>query len=268
MHTSALDLSMFAVEVDGEAGSVDDVFLGWTPLLDRIGIVVHRPLEVIGASMLISLGIANFFAKGGRDEDGTPLMYAEIYLFDVGGSHGDPGFLDFVPAEKEVVIDAEGRPDRVANRVLSEVNAHGITRLLVPDGPPAPTELNGYMRGSAACRLRSVYAYSRDGHSVQNPDIAVRGVSTVPERNVAAVLDGPRAVRQNPRYGDPDDVEYVNWVERIDRRSTEVPDDVRATVQAERDDLLVDGTATELYRREDLDFALSRLVPTRALVAS
>ncbi len=273
MHTSVLDLSMFAVEVDGDVGGVDDVFPAWTPILDRIGVVVHRPFEVVGASMMLSLGIANFFAKGGRDSAGNPRMYAEIYLFDVGGCHGDPGYLDFVPAEKEVVIPdgpvAEGvddvlRPNSLANEVLMQVNAHGITRLLVPDGPPVPAEIGRFVRMSAECRLRSVYAYTRDGKSVADPDVTVRSLSPIPERNVDAVIDPSAAARRDPRFGDPGDIEFANWVSRVERRISDVPGPIRAEVRAERDAVVVDGTTTERYRRANLDFALSRLVPARA----
>ena len=61
-------------------------------------------------------------------------IYPEIYLFHVGGRHGDHSPYDFWPARKEVFVDADPR------EVLDQINDKGITRLAVPDGSAVPAD--------------------------------------------------------------------------------------------------------------------------------
>ena len=88
MHAaSQLFVEAFDVQVDGERVSPDAVFPDWSPL-DRFGIVVTEPLGGLGASLLLQLAIAMFYSVRPDRRAGTPV-YPEVYLFHVGGPHGD-----------------------------------------------------------------------------------------------------------------------------------------------------------------------------------
>ena len=56
-------------------------------------------------------------------------VYPEIYLFHIGGPHGDFSYFDFWPPRKEVQV-AASQPVSL----LEAINAHGITRLAMPLG--------------------------------------------------------------------------------------------------------------------------------------
>jgi hypothetical protein len=79
-----------------------------------------------GASLLLQLAIAKFYEVRPERRAGTPV-YPEIYLFHVGGPHGDFSYFDFWPPRKEVQVAAA---EPVA--LLEAVNAHAITRLAMP----------------------------------------------------------------------------------------------------------------------------------------
>ena len=108
MHAaSQLFVEAFEVQVEGERVSPDTVFPDWSPL-DRFGIVVTEPLGGLGASLLIQLAIAMFYSVRPDRRAGTPV-YPEIYLFHVGGPHGDFSYFDFWPPRKEVRVPARAQ---------------------------------------------------------------------------------------------------------------------------------------------------------------
>ena len=77
----------FEVQIGGERVGPEAVFPDWSRL-DRFGIVVSEPLGGLGASLLLQLAIAKFYSVR-PDRRAGMAVYPEIYLFHVGGPHGD-----------------------------------------------------------------------------------------------------------------------------------------------------------------------------------
>src|SRR5258708_26780336 len=115
---SQLFVEAFEVQIDGERVSPDTVLRDWSPL-DRFGIVVTEPLGGLGASLLLQLAIAIFYSVR-PDRRASVPVYPEIYLFHVGGPHGDFSYFDFWPSRKEVRV-AASQPVSL----LEAINAHG-----------------------------------------------------------------------------------------------------------------------------------------------
>ena len=108
MHAAGqLFVEAFEVQVEGERVSPGTVFPDWSPL-DRFGIVVTEPLGGLGASLLLQLAIAMFYAVRPDRRAGTPV-YPEIYLFHVGGPYGDFSYFDFWPPGRKCECRLPGR---------------------------------------------------------------------------------------------------------------------------------------------------------------
>ena len=163
MHTATqLDVSMFAVQIDGKIADRDALLPAWHPY-DRLGVLVHDPFGGVGASLLVQLTITAFYdARPGR-RDGTP-QYPEIYLFHVGGRYGSHGYFDYWPPRKEIFVEND------AAAVLRAVNDRAITRLAVVDGKPSAPRHDLWERAAAEDRIISAFAYSADGR-VENADV-------------------------------------------------------------------------------------------------
>ena len=158
MHTAEqLDRSMFSVRIVGQKADRSDVFPDWMAT-DRLGVVVWQPFGAVGASHLIQLAITCFYDLR-PERRGPNGVYPEIYLFHVGGRHGDHSPYDFWPARKEVFVDADPRD------VLDQINDKGITRLAVPDGSAVPATHRPKERETALDRIISAFAYSPTGQT-------------------------------------------------------------------------------------------------------
>src|SRR3954454_9175134 len=113
MHTATqLQADLFAVRRNGKPATREELLPDWEAH-DRLGVVMTEPFGAIGAGHLIQLAITAFYdvrprrraPLPKRPEDLSPdAVYPEIYLFHVGGSHGDHSVFDFWPARKEVLV--------------------------------------------------------------------------------------------------------------------------------------------------------------------
>jgi len=164
MHVAdQLFAEAFEVRIDGKQTGPGAVFPDWSPL-DRFGIVVTEPLGGLGASLLLQLAIALFYSVR-PDRRAGAAMYPEIYLFHVGGPHGDFSYFDFWPPRKEVRVAAAAPVS-----LLEAVNAHAITRLAVPLGDTGAESVlrsgpgTWAEQASAMDRLRSCFGYACGGH--------------------------------------------------------------------------------------------------------
>ena len=129
MHTTGLRSQDFAIAVDGETATLDDVFPGFDGH-DRVAIVIHDRFGAAGAGSLILAAVTAFYDH--LRATGAPFFaYADYFAFHVGADHGTLRKLDVYPAHKEVVVPNEAEP------ILQAINDRGVTRLLVPDGPAA-----------------------------------------------------------------------------------------------------------------------------------
>jgi len=233
MHSSReLRSSAFDVRVDGAEATLADVLEGFGAA-DRVGIVVHRPCAVVGASALLLAAITAFYdVQRARAEDF--FVYPDYFVFHVGRRLGRHNRLDIWPPHKEVVV--AGEPEEL----LRAINDRAITRLLVEDG--AAGERDGFARetlASAHGRIRGALAYSATGR-VRDADVAIAS-NEVAETYVEGVL----------------------------AQSEEVAPAERERLAAARAGLREDGRPVETYRRIGLDEALGLLAPRpeRRLVA-
>jgi hypothetical protein len=196
VHTTALRSEQFQITVDGRPARIDDVFPGFTEH-DRLGIVIHDDLGAAGAGSLILATVTAFYDQL-RAAGEEFFAYADYFAFHVGADHGTLRKLDVYPAHKEVVVAND------AEQILQAINDRGVTRLLVPDAPPAAragaaaeAALQPETRHSAQRRIRTALVYSSTGQTT-NPDVAVRG-SAHSDAYIDAMLGGPRAQTQEPQ---------------------------------------------------------------------
>lgn len=267
MHTARqLDVTDFAIRVEGEPAGRDDVLPSWTPW-DRLGIVVDRPFGGLGANAMIQLAITAFYDIKPVRREGFPTrdvprselaVYPEIYLLHVGGSHGFYAAYDFWPARKEVFLPADPRV------VLDAINDRAITRLLVPDEPPQAVEHEYKEPAAARDRIVSAFAYSADGRA-DSGDIEISSTKRAVQANANQSLSGAgqsgnlqaRLVQVEDIAHDADLVAR-HWTTHSARRGTEVSGHV-AQARTRRAALSHDGRVVESYRRISVDAALQRL---------
>lgn len=269
MHTALqLRAGDFRIEIDGVPGNLASLFPDWQPH-DRFGVVVHEPYGAVGASYLIQASIVAFYdvrpqRRAGRGPDvvepNDVAIYPEIYVFHVGGRHGDHSMFDFWPARKEVFVEADPR------EVLDAINDRAITRLAVPDGPSMPVEHEYKEPAAARDRIESVFVYSATGR-VELPSITISGVGPEVEDNPRDVLD-PDALRatvsapdfERPAVTDPVLLQR-DWVNLVVQRAGEAQHGLE--LARSRRAALGEGRGLrETYGRTSVDDALHRLVPT------
>jgi hypothetical protein len=265
MHVAdQLFVEAFEVQVEGEQVSLEAVFPDWS-MLDRFGIVVTEPLGGLGASLLLQLAIAKFYSVR-PDRRASMPVYPEIYLFHVGGPHGDFSYFDFWPPRKEVRV-ARSQPVSL----LEAINAHGITRLAMPlgdigaesvlrTGPSTWAE-----QASAMERLRSCFAYAPDGH-VADSDVRISSRDPRVHENITASvtpLPGAISYREElasvtlPHWPDPSVAsDGFRWADVVEHRADEVPQSVR--------DHLAEALAARLRSRELVE-AYRRITTAEAL---
>jgi hypothetical protein len=268
MHTALqLRAKDFRIEIDGAPSNLASLFPDWQPH-DRFGVVVHEPYGAIGASYLIQASIVAFYDVRPQRRDGRGLgiiepndvaIYPEIYVFHVGGRHGDYSMFDFWPARKEVFVEADPRV------VLDAINDRAITRLAVPDGPSMPVEHEYKEPAAALDRIQCVFAYSATGR-VELPSITISGARPAAEANPREVLDPEklRATVTAPGFERPKFTDSVllqrEWAHRVVQRTGEAQHGLELA-RSRRTALKEGRGLRETYRRISVDDALNRLVP-------
>jgi hypothetical protein len=181
MHTTALRSDAFTIDVSGRAATIADVFPGFDEH-DRVGIVVADDLGAAGAGSLILAAVTAFYDQL-RARETEFFAYADFFAFHVERNRGTLRKLDVYPAHKEVVVPADPEV------ILEAINDRGVTRLLVPDGPPAAPELARETRHSALRRIRTALVYSPSGRTAL-ADVTVRG-SAQSDAYIRAMLGRP-----------------------------------------------------------------------------
>jgi len=259
MHTARqLDVGYFGIAVDGVASSRDVLFPHWNAH-DRFGVVVDRPLGATGASMLIQLAITAFYdVKPARRE---VTIYPEIYLFHVGGRHGNHAYYDVYPPRKEVVVADDPA------EVLEAINDRAITRLAVVDGPAEEVTHHWKEPAAALDRLASTFAYdptgrvtrgdvaitATDRRALVNTSIILHPTVTYAEQQAARAQAGARVLPANEVVVSTD---YVG---------DNIPAAVRHHVVEQRRAIVTADGVRETYRRIAPADAL-RMLHTRASV--
>lgn len=254
MHTARqLKLQQFSVSVRGAVIAPTSLF-HWEPL-DRLGIVVDTPLGALGASLAIQLGVACFFSLDHRERRDR-LLYAEIYLFHVGGRWGDYSAFDFWPQRREIFLQA--RP----HEILAAINDRAITQLLVPDGPFRCAQMRFKEPDAARDRIKQCFAYAPDGR-VDAADVSIATRHSAALENLGAALNMRSLLEFAPDSelrALPDFLEdYARWQTAVTTRLEELTPASRMAAERRVRHALAEGQLTEGYRRCSVDWALGRL---------
>jgi len=252
MHTATqLALSDFEIKARGETREALS-FLTWGRR-SRLGVIMDRPFGALGASLLIQLCTAAFFAR--LPERRNLPLYADIFLFHVGQRWGNFGIFDFWPERREPLL-----PKNPA-AVLAALNDYGITHLLVPDGAMGPASFGFKDPESAHDRLRRCWAYAPGG-DVDAADIEIKAVTPAPLENPRLTLDPEPLFSAAP---DPNlmgqagyEADFWRFIERLHERRDEAKPSEHALggrdFHAE-----VNSGVIERYRTETGAWALGRL---------
>lgn len=228
MHVAEqLKAENLQISIDGGPVSCEDLFPD-THKYDRFGFIVNEPFGSLGASLLIQAGIVRFYDALPERRTVKP-MYPEIYIFHVGGRHGDHSSFDFWPPRKEVFVEGSDPAE-----VVAALADRGITRLALPDAPGGNADLlrdgpSTWADLSAAENLlSSCFAYSASGQT-HNADVVLESDHPTFEANPNSVLDAnsvlklykekPEAI---PRPGPTIDVDVDRWADQLVRRVGEI----------------------------------------------
>ena len=180
MHTAfELKKRMFQVTLEGQ--EVDPYgFLDWGPL-DRLGVIIDRPVGALGAGLMILLAACAFYDTPGKKRRQRPL-YPEIYLFHSGGPWGVFTNFDFWPDHKEIFLPND------PTEVLRAVNNRGITHLLVVDQPASAVDHRFKEPEAALDRIKHCWAYGANG-SATHADIVIKASDASVLENYDGVLE-------------------------------------------------------------------------------
>lgn len=255
MHTAfQLKTEQFQVELNGQYAMARDL-LHWGSH-DRLGVVVTEAFGGLGASLAIQLAITAYFdaLQGSRRKS---VHYADIYLFHVGGRWGNFSMFDFWPARREIFLLND------PGQVLGAINSHGITHLLVPDGPRQSFEHFHKEPEAAIDRLRVCLAYSPMGRVVADPDVMVRTEHSAALENLQDTMWPQRLLDVDPAtFGVTTDAykaDYFRWRANVESRVDEVGIAQMQRLQALIQPVIAVGELTENYRRVAPEWALHRL---------
>lgn len=232
---------------------------------DRFGLIVNEPFGSLGASLLLQAAIVQFF-KVAPERRFSAAVYPEIYLFHVGGRHGDHSVFDFWPPRKEVFL-----ADNSPLTVVEALNDRAITRLAIPDGTSGG-DTSVFADGpstwaeQAAARnlLVSCFAYSPEGVT-SGADVWLQTSHGSFEENIAATLDIGAvigSVQDVPPElpGESQPVDNDRWAAIAKLRLGEVEYDYARTIADRRlRSLDGNGLRRESYRRISPEEALSLL---------
>lgn len=255
MHTAEqLNLGQFQLEVQGESTASLD-FLSWS-YRDRLGVIVDRPYGGLGCSLAIQMATAAFFAleNGARK---TRRVYADNYLFHVGGRWGNFSTFDFWPERREVFLPADPAA------VLAAINDRGITHLLVPDGEPRPFSFPYKEVEASEDRLKLCLVYDSSGVAA-DADVSIATSDARALENLTSTLSQERLLNMSARAAMREVPGYVEDIARfrarIAARLAEVGPDQRAPAQRRVREAVKAGGLVETYRRCKVDFAVQRLI--------
>lgn len=237
---------------------------------DRFGLVVDEPLGGLGASLLLQLAIAEFY-RIRRLNNAEPIVYPEVYVFHVGGPHGDFSLFDVWPPRKEVLV-----PTRQPIGLLEALNTTAITRLALPQRltgaiKDIETGITSWAdKSSFYDRTQSVFLYSPSGLT-HRPDVSLASNDPRVQENVMGTLYPVNVatdlIDEIARGGSVNlpghsvTTDIVKWGHRVRSRDQEVTPETRDVVAAAYQQRLEDGgrRVLETYRRISTEEALVRI---------
>ncbi|MDF2051052.1 hypothetical protein [Arthrobacter sp. Cr_A7] len=290
MHTSfQLERGLFDVRLSGASVDFEQLFPDWGSH-DRVAVLVDKPFGVLGASLYVQAAITRYFdyrrdnysdferllemdgeRKAVDEADlelkgkpGDPLAmaergqvpypeYAEIYALHIGQLRGDHTGMDVTPTHRERVVN---RNFRAITEALADL---AITRLVIPDSVPESAAVAWEVRAVLRERIRSVLIYDASG-KVHDPNIEIRGTSSVVEQNPDVVLNWQPTIERLEVFLQTVDSSYVRrGVARMKERQPEVSEETRRRLVKERAESLIDGLRVETYRSVSLQQGLDTI---------
>ncbi|SNC65663.1 hypothetical protein SAMN04487881_1339 [Marinobacter sp. es.048] len=157
MHSSSLRGRDFKITQDGEAIPHADLFSSFQDT-DRLGILVPRRFEGIGAMNLIMAYVTAFYDRF-RERGPEFYAYPDFFTFQREAPCADYGMFDIWPNHKNVHVphDAQGTAEAISGR--------GVNVLLVPDNDADAREvtISPVERESARRNVQHCFAYSESG---------------------------------------------------------------------------------------------------------
>lgn len=179
-----------------------------------------------------------------------------MFVFHVGGRFGDHADFDVYPPRKEVFVE------NAPHAILEAINDRGITRLVVPDRAPEPAQHGWKEPAQALDRIAGAWAYSPDG-SVDGADVAITATDPRAEANARMLLKPTDSYHERQQMrahlGQIDIPEDEMLVVPEDGRDDAVTDELRARIDAGREQLETPRGRTETYRRIAVHDALRML---------
>ncbi|GAB7005704.1 hypothetical protein JCM18899A_31770 [Nocardioides sp. AN3] len=255
MHTARqLAADQFTVEIAGAPATREELFVEMGPL-HRLGVVIHDPFGIVGASYILQLAISAYYDARPTRRSREHPTYPDVYAFHVGGRHGDLSAYDVFPSRKEVFVEND------PVQILGALNDRGITHLVVPDRPVGEVQHLFKEPEQARDRMVAAWAYSPDGRTA-DADVAITGLDRLVEVNTKMCLQhddaGAERLEAQAMRGEL----YVPEGEVAHfppLRLEEVPEADRNRIWKGRENLRTATGWTETYRRIDVSDAIRML---------
>jgi hypothetical protein len=180
MHSSSIRGTDFGITWRGEAIRHADLFSSVRDT-DRVGVVIPRRFEGLGASTLIMSYVTAFYDRY-RERGSEFFAYPDFFTFQREAPCADYCMFDIWPYHKNIHVP----PD--AQQTAEAITGRGVTVLLVPDNDVgeiaiAPVELESARRNVQRC-----FAYSDTGTTASS-DLVIECRSHLLRDFALSVLD-------------------------------------------------------------------------------
>ncbi|MHA7923686.1 MAG: hypothetical protein ACX936_00705 [Marinobacter sp.] len=180
MHSSSLRGADFKITQDGEGIPHADFFSSFQDT-DRLGIVVPRRFEGIGAMTLIMAYVTAFYDRY-RERGPEFYAYPDFFTFQREAPCADYCMFDIWPYHKNIHV-----PDDV-QQTAEAITGRGVNVLLVPDNDPREVAISPVERESARRNVQQCFAYSESG-TASSSDLVIECPSELLRNYALSVLD-------------------------------------------------------------------------------
>ena len=180
MHSSSLRGTDFNITQNGEAIPHADLFSSFQDT-DRLGIVVPRRFDGIGAMTLIMAYVTAFYDRY-RERGLEFYAYPDFFTFQREAPCADYCMFDIWPYHKNIHV-----PDDV-QQTAEAITGRGVNVLLVPDNDPREVAISPVERESARRNVQQCFAYSEFG-TASSSDLVIECRSELLRSYALSVLD-------------------------------------------------------------------------------
>lgn len=186
MHSSNLRGTDFKITRRGESVPHADLFSSFRDT-DRVGVVVPRRIEGLGAITLIMAYVTAFYDRY-RERGPEFYAYPDFFTFQHESPCADYGMFDIWPKHKNIYV-----PDD-AQQTAEAVTGRGVNVLLVPDNDGRDVEISPVELESARRNVQHCFAYSHTvtgthTGSMASSDLVIECRSNLLHNYALSVLD-------------------------------------------------------------------------------